>query len=105
MSFTTGHDLPSEVIQRVVTLAPEVHRLEHRTFAVTGKDGLANCASTCRHWARLIRPFLFGQLLLTTAEDVESLHAFFAAGVIVGLVAFKVRQASNSFLSDSRDFG
>ena len=40
------------------------------------KRGLASCSLTCRHWANLIRPLLFDELTIRSAEDVAQLLAF-----------------------------
>ena len=39
------------------------------------KRGLTSCSLTCRHWASVIRPLLFGELIIRSAEDIEQLLA------------------------------
>lgn len=40
------------------------------------KRGLASCSLTCRHWASLIRPLLFEELTVKSAEDIAQLLDF-----------------------------
>ena len=40
------------------------------------KSCLATCSLVCRHWSKAIRPVLFSQLFLYTAQDVSQLLEF-----------------------------
>lgn len=76
MPLATAADMPPEIIRRVVDLIP-ADQYDSR------KRGLATCGATCRYWASLIRPTLFGQLHLCRTSDVlqllEILESSFAS--------------------------
>lgn len=58
-------------------LPPEIlHMIVQHVSTQRQKQGYATCASVCRHWASIIRPYLFQRLRLRCAEDVTQLAAF-----------------------------
>ena len=70
MQYATGVDLPSELVHRNVEQVV-VSTLIEVSGKTIDKRGLAACGTTCRHWARLIRPVLFRRLSLRSSEDIQ----------------------------------
>ncbi|GJE93867.1 hypothetical protein PsYK624_100320 [Phanerochaete sordida] len=70
MSSATGEVLPPELIHRIVLAASALARNQYYEVYPVRKKGLANCASTCRYWAQLLRGDLFSRLRLRTAQDI-----------------------------------
>ncbi|EKM59953.1 uncharacterized protein PHACADRAFT_192348 [Phanerochaete carnosa HHB-10118-sp] len=86
MQYTTGADLPPEMLSRILYyLTPpdkrenrarggefefEFSRGEYRDL----KRGLAAPSLVCNHWSEAIRPLLFSRLSLRSAEDVRMLR-------------------------------
>lgn len=77
MACVVHVQLPSEIIRHIV--AHLVDNITIRNQTLRGynmppdKRGLALCSSTCRYWASLIRPVLFGYLTLFAFSDVVEL--------------------------------
>ena len=63
--------LPDELVHAIV-----VRMEDHGKGYTPVKCGLASCSLTCRHWAKLIRPLLFCELTIRSAEDIAQLLAF-----------------------------
>ena len=62
--------LPAELVHAII-VRMEDRDADYRPL----KRGLASCSLTCRRWAAIIRPALFHQLTLRSAEDVSQLIA------------------------------
>lgn len=69
-------DLPPEIVRQVVLhvchLAPGLWK---EPWSET-KRGLAACSLTCRFWAAIVRPSLFGSLDIRSPEDLDTLTDF-----------------------------
>ena len=65
--------LPSELVHAIV-----IRMRDHDKDNKPVKRGLASCSLTCRLWASLIRPLLFNELTIRSAdsEDVAQLLVF-----------------------------
>ncbi|EKM52859.1 uncharacterized protein PHACADRAFT_261515 [Phanerochaete carnosa HHB-10118-sp] len=63
--------LPDELVHAIL-----IRLQDGELWGKQSKRGLALCSLTCRHWAKLIKPMLFGYLTLMCTEDVSQLLAF-----------------------------
>lgn len=96
MSLGSGAELPSEVICFIVQGLHDGSRPQGTSV----KAGLAACSLTCRYWAEMLQPFLFGSLTLRSSEDVTQLLDFFRSSPALADFVWdlQVRQRSHSHL-------
>lgn len=100
MSLGSGAELPSEVIHFIVQALCATHYYGFRQQGTSVKAGLAACSLTCRYWAEMLQPFLFGSLTLRSSEDVKQLLDFFRSSPALADFVWdlQVRQRSHSHL-------
>lgn len=91
MPTSAGTRLPSELLQAILLLlSVEDFDVDFRpascwrTVEHGLKRGLTACSLTCRHWAIIVRPTLFGTLILRRAEDYEQLLSFLRSPTSIG---------------------
>ncbi|EKM48118.1 uncharacterized protein PHACADRAFT_109377 [Phanerochaete carnosa HHB-10118-sp] len=91
MSRATGADLPPEVLSYILQCVPPYYLWLDLDERRELKRGLAGPALVCKHWSEDIRPTLFQELELRSAEDVRFLKNIvsspgFAASCLSGSI-------------------
>lgn len=79
MFYSSQVYLPAEMVQAILMRVEDED--EHGNAI---KHGLTSCSLTCRHWAAVIRPMLFRELTLRSAEDISQLLAFLSIPDFLG---------------------